>query len=397
MSALPPEARRLSCELAQAPDHVLLRVLGLIEAQPLPSDAQALLDPARERLGRLRPRRPLRLPRLLFWPLDGAIRPAADWARDRRGVPRTALAPLAAQLRAAAPAEWAGFEREAAGGFFDDPAAVGPLGRALWAFAERALPEAAPPDWEAATGLGRIEHAPIAALCRGVWRHAPALWDALAPGASEAHLAAALGGPATEAPAVLEACLALLLRLGERPSAVLAAGARHGAACARAAEAALDGILSEAPPALDAGQLRAAAASAQRFAAMLLDIAATEAGRRPDRQRRIGTLRREAAAGFRATYDQGLELAVLGPAAGLAAATIETVERIEQAARDLRRLANTARQLDPGAGFAEREATVADQLAALPTSPGAGGLTAVDVARLVEILCGSAVARRFLG
>lgn len=400
MSALPSEARRLGSALCQAPDHVLLRVLGLLEAQPHSGGAQALLDPARERLGQLRPRRPLRLPRLLFWPLDGAIRPAPEWERDRQGVPRTALGPLTGALRAAGPAEWAGFEREAAGGFFDDPAAVGPLGHGLWAFAERALPAAAPADWEAATGLRSAEHAPIAALCRAVWRHAPALWDVLAPGAAEAHLAAALGGPATEAPAVFEACLALLLRYSERPSAVLAAGARHGAGCARAAEAALDGLLAEAPPPLDARHPRAAAENAQRFAAMLLDISSTEAGQRPDRQRRIGALRREAAAGFRTTYDAGLEAAILGPAAGLAAASaaaaVAAVEQIEDAARDLRRLAHTGRQLDAGAGFVEREERLAGQLAALPTPGGASGLTPVDVARLVEILCGSEAARRFV-
>jgi hypothetical protein len=401
MSTSNAEGRRLSNALSQAPDQVLLRVLGLLETQPSPAEAQALLDSARPRLSQLRPRRPLRLPRLLFWPLDGVIRPAAEWQRDRKGLPRSVLSALATQLQAAEPASWEEIARAAAGRFLDDAQATGPLGESLWALGARALPDQAPPGWEAQTGLREAEHAPLAALCRGVWNHAAALWGVLAPGANEAHLRAALAGAATEAPAVFEACLACLLANSERPSVVLAIAAGLGPACARIADAELDGMLETPMPKLDAQHPKAAAERAGRFAEMLLDLSESPAGQRSDRARRIAALRHKAAEACCETYDAGLDAALLGPAEALlrdggAAAVTEAVDRLEAAARDLQRLARVGRKLGAGAAFTAADERLMERLASWTGEGGEGALSRVDLARLAEILCGPQMARRLI-
>src|SRR4051794_1677345 len=206
MSGAMRELRQLGQAAAMADDASLTRLVAMLDRLPDRGEADRVLDPVRPRLRALGLPRPLGLPRLLFLPLDGAILPAAGWARGAAAVPRNALGALARAVQAALGAEGAAIAASCAPLTTADIAAIGGLGGRLWPAAATALPEAPPPGWER-TGLAPGDYGTIAALCRPVWQAGPAIWAALA--------AAAEGPPAELARAALRA----VAPAGNRPAA----------------------------------------------------------------------------------------------------------------------------------------------------------------------------------
>src|SRR3954466_268648 len=108
MSGAMRELRQLG-QAAAAADHAapapLVGLVAMLDRLPDRGEADRVLDPVRPRLRALGLPRPLGLPRLLFLPLDGAILPAAGWARGAAAVPRNALVALARAVQAALGAE----------------------------------------------------------------------------------------------------------------------------------------------------------------------------------------------------------------------------------------------------------------------------------------------------
>lgn len=223
--------------VAAATDAQLVRVVALLDALPDRGEADRLVAAARERLRALRPPRPLGFPRLLFAPLDGVVGEAVpsgegDTAADPV-LPRRAIAPLAAALRAAlAPDLVAWVEAGLAGRTTDDLAAVAALGARLWpaaaARATRADVPPAPASWEEATGLSRPAFRALLDLCAPAWRVAPATWAALARREADPDTLArvALGEVARDGPGATAVALATLLRHADDPEAVARAAAR---------------------------------------------------------------------------------------------------------------------------------------------------------------------------
>ena len=94
-----PSLRTLHRDLAAAQDDQIHRVLTIIDALAERGDADKLIAPLRGRIAELRPRRKLSLTRLLFTPLHPLIVDAAGWSSAAPSIPRTAILPLAGQVR----------------------------------------------------------------------------------------------------------------------------------------------------------------------------------------------------------------------------------------------------------------------------------------------------------
>jgi len=298
---------------------------------------------------------------------------------------------------------------------------VGTLGRRLWALAaERLGPEALREERGATgirevgigeVGIGEADLIEILALCRGVWRHAAALWDAVedaADGPPDGVVRAALAGPSREDPAIFAACLATLLRIAAAPGRVAAIAAGFSPALRRLSENVLVSFVEAALPRSDGASADpgAAAEAALRFASAIDDIEAADAWRGPEWRARLNRLRRDGGNSCHGIFAAGLDTLLLAPFASLAATPDapeaemdETVLMAEEAARNLKRLELSGRRIgDPG----RYEGSARDFLDALTVlrnrlpEDATTGLRRIDVARLAEILFGRDAAVRIL-
>jgi hypothetical protein len=389
MSIFGSNARQVRAALAAAPDAALGRVVGMLDGMDDRDAADQLLADVRPRLRRLRPARPMRLLRLLALPLEGALVAPSAWKRAPFEIPRSALPPLGAAIRAALPAEVEEVEAAALGHSMAEEELVGRLGARIWA-AAALLPDP-PPGWSA-SALPREAAGPVLGLCRTLWRHGGALWHArlACPGGpSEALLRETLGPIVADGPAALAAAATLLVRHAAAPARVAWVAAGFAPPVAAVADRALSEAL-----AADLAEVAAAATPgdlADRAAALEQRLADAEAhdgpAGREARRRQVAQLRREASEACLALHASSLRGALLDPAAQAAAGPRvgdATIEALETAARDLRRLRAVGRRLGQEAAFDRALAEAVPKLVGLGRWPR--GLTRVEIARLIEIL-----------
>ena len=391
---LSAEARSLRHAVANASDTALARVVAMFDSLPDRREADRLLDAVRPRLRALRPPRPIATPRLLFLPLDGAIRHPREWRRQDGGLPRSALVPIADALRAAAPGEIAAIEAGFAGRSVADLAMVSRSGLALWRIGARAAEGLAPPASWAATGLAGDDFKACIALAAGIWRHADALWAALAaaregpPEQLVRELFAALG---PEAPAVKQAALETLLLKAAQPGTVAAIA---GPSAPGVADRALDRWLEGCAPDVNVGDLSGAAEVVEEFIESLFDLEESAPGRRADRRQKLATLRRDIDLACRNAFTEGATEKLLGPLlSAKAPPDNRAIGEIEAAARSLRRIEQAGRQLGGGGAYDQTLTRILDKFATLR---GAGGASVADLARITEILAGPEAAMRLL-
>ncbi len=396
--------------VAEAPDAHLLEVVRVLDALERRGEADAVLAPVRERLRTIHPTRPLRFSRLLFLPADPLIVAPVQWRPGSPTIPRQALMPLANGVRAIMAATCSAsrdalacVDAEIAGATTADTIIVHDAGIHLWTLA--------------ASALHRLANAPDLAeakICQAEWRALglPAGELALMAQGLAAILAAAeflhedaarmladeqavhLLGQAHErgphAGAMLR-CL-LLLRAPHTTAALLAApvAAGHRAATHDAAALALDHIdreLAGAPCLVTPETL----AEMQRQAD-LLDALAELPGD-ADQRRRVAQARSLSLDVALQRLETGLQDQLLAPLNNLAS-TVEASDAVigalEGASRQLRAFEQTARRLGNSARFDTLAAALPRALA------DAKALTAMDRARLLEILLGAEAALRSL-
>lgn len=392
------DVRLLGRALATASDSALGRVIGLLENMAGRPDAQSLIDGVRFRLRTLRPPRPLLMARLLFMPLDGAIVEPGAWQRGSGRVPRSALLALTAQTQAAAGEGWTSLELRARGRQMDDRRAVALLGRPLWALAARALPDRPPADWRETTGLRMDDHGALARSCITVWQHAGPLWDAVEAaggGLPEPLLRGALEH-FTSDEAVFSACLATLMMHAASPWEVAGAACRLGPMPRMVAERALDGFIENSAPRIAGDDIGGSAARVHRFADVCEALEGHD-GARPERRRRVAVLRKETDRVCREAYAAAMKdrfTPLLGDTAGLCAdAGLEAAETL---ARDIRRLGLAGRRIGDGAAYDTVERPLPARAAGLIQAGLPEGLRRIEVARLVEVVCGSEAAAKLL-
>lgn len=386
---------------ATADDKALQRVVQTLDQVKDRGQADKILELARQRLRALRPPRPLGFTRLLFVPLDGAIVPSARWRRGEPQVPRSALAALSAAVHAGLGPEAAGLLKSTEGRTTADHVVVTDVGGRLWPAAANALPASPPPGWED-TGLAAADYGTLAELCRPVWANGPAIWGAMAAagaGPPEELVRAALLPLVQEGPKAIAAGLASLSLRAQNPGQLATFASRLHGSARIAAQQVLDTLLDEPLPPMDSMDVHSLAREAQALLHRYEDLENCPL-MGTDRQRRLAAVRRHADEACRDRFLNAMEVQVIGPAAILAQSekvSDEDAATLEAGARQLRLLESIGRRLGSPGSYDRALAALGEALTGLAGRCGqAEGLTPMDLARTMEILCGAEAAGTLL-
>jgi hypothetical protein len=204
----------LGTDLSAASDESLLRITAMIDRLPDRTKLDDLLTGIRPRLAQLRPPRPVTMTRLLFLPLSGALVNRSTWRQDPATIPRAALKPIFALLRDLPGSQLTETEAATRHAVFSDLAIVDQYGRPLWEAAARLCEKITPGSRWAEAGFSADDFRIMMRLATGVWRHAGPIWDVLRQGTAPISVDAlrvTLTGPAQEGPDVFRAAFRTLL------------------------------------------------------------------------------------------------------------------------------------------------------------------------------------------
>lgn len=399
--------RALNRELANAPDAQLARVVAVVDAMPQRGPADALIASFRPRLARMRPTRPLRFTRLLFWPLDPLIVPAPRWRPGLPTVPRSVLQALSSTVRVRLGAEAAAIDAAIVGRAMHDRTVIAEAGARLWPLAADILSQAPPPVGWTDTGLNEIVYPPLARRIGLLLAQLPMLHELVAEAEAgilpprlepvAAILATVARQSADAIPAMLTVLLAWLPQaIALLPTIAPRLGPLGQHLLQQAAEQATEVLLQRmdgatgADPPLAVATLSEAAGEVRRAATLLREFDAMVVA--PERRQRLQSIRSRLDAACRAQFSHGLAVEFLEPLRELAATADDAAPaRLETAARQLRELETEARAIGGGDSYDTllRQATAA-------VTGGASALNLADRVRLVEILSGPEAALAFL-
>lgn len=389
------EARRLGHALAAASDEALSRAVAVFDSLPQRREADRLLDAARPRLRRLRPPRPITLPRLLFLPLDGVIDDAKDWKRAPGRLPRSALLPIAAAVRSAIGPRADAIEAEFAGATFSDYNTITHAGGRLWQAAAEASNGLKPPAEWTGTGFTAADFRNAVTLSAGVWWHAGPLWAALAAahdGPPEALVRTAMESAATEDAMVRQAMAATMLLKAACPGTV--ATVVGSALPGSAAETLLDHWMEASKPDFTQHDAKGACRLAEDFVRAIENVEASGAIQQPERRQRLQALRSAVSEACHETYTATFVSSVIEPlrTQGTQISDAE-ITTMEDSARSLRRLEVAGRSLG---GSARYDVTLRRMTEILTNLRNSAAARPADVARLTEIVAGPEAALKLL-
>ena len=418
----------LGGSLAGASDRQILSLVGMADRMPDPSTLEPVLERVRPRLSRLRPPRPLKLPRLLLLPTESLLVPPRAWHPGDPTIPRSAVAALLAAGLSRLPREvLAEAGRMATGHTIEDSARVRATGAILWPAAAEALLHAAESDPPAGVADPGMRPEDFAAACRDLAflllaapRLAP-LQSSQLPLLDEAGVAqlrAVLQEAAGQGEPTLARAVATLVAhfVARAPVLDLVRDAAQRLGLSERSEA-LDAALAagfDRAAGHDLHDVLAAASPPERTRAALDAVRAVEAmtqaqnNLRTDRREHVRERGQAIEAGLRHHVVAALSHDVLEPFAGLAELPLvhdAEVATIETAARSLRAIAQAGRRLAAADAYSramrEALATVARIGLQLAEREAEGiahdGLTPVDAVRLAEILAGPDDAWTMLG
>jgi len=378
--------------------------VGLVDGLAVRGAADAIIDPVRARLARLRPARPLNLCRLMFMPLDPLIVPPARWRPGDPAIPRTALVPLAATVSAALGAALDPVQALIAGRTSRDRDVPAQAGALLWPQAANCLLGRPPPvGWEA-TGLGPALYAKLAEHVGALLAQAAAL-EQLAAAPEPRETLDLLRRVTERHKPALVSCVRLILARAPQAVAFIAAAAQPDLPLRPALEQASDMLVAqlEEPGAIAndiaSADLTEASQAVRRLDTLLRHLSDASGPSAP--RERLRALRRTLDATCRARFADGLATDFLKPlqaqtlgahSLGMNSSGMGEGPDLEQVARGLRALESEARQVG-GAGV--YDALLAEAAQAVRHLQG-DGLGAAERVRLVEILAGPELALSML-
>jgi len=397
--------RAVRQDLRVADDVKIKRVIAMLDDVADPKMNRTLLDPLRLRLASLNLVRPLRFTRLLFLPLDPLIVEPRDWKPGEPLVPRSALAPIGALVRAGLGGEAIFIDKTIAKQKTDAAQAITLAGEALWPRAGEILSTAeAPSDWDE-SGLPIKLFEPLARAISAVLRRGPYLRNLLRDGAVGIFESAeqcvdgilqGIDGESAEGCVMIARLILLqsphaapLLRRFIASSRDQAAKAMVRQAIDRGTEEMLsdmesDGSLTDQ---ISRGALANVGAVVRRIATFLREI--EEDGATADRPR-LHAIRQKLDAACRERFSGGLSTGLLTPLAAAGGPMDGAGQMLmESCGRELRELETEARKVG-GAATYDRLLMQASE--AVVEAAAAGTLTPVRKLRLIEILAGPEVA-----
>ena len=404
---IPQALRDVRRGVAEAADAQVLQVLRMVDALETRGVTDEVLAPVRPRLRAIQPARPLRFARLLFLPADALIVAPAAWRAGESFMPRNAIMVLAQAVREAMQLSATGclgrIDELTAGACTGQTALVRKAGALLWPEAALILRDLAaqPPaplsaSW-AAQGLPQNELAPLASALSAMLGAALPLHDHdhSGPRLQEAELADMLAQSEKLGPRAWGMMLGLLaIRVPQASGALFSAAQQaplRRKQAAAAAETALAWLENETAvqydtvPANAAAELKRQAGLLETLSGQLADSA---------QKRRLSQLRAVLLAGSLHRFETALQDRVAAPLLDLpedGPGRDAALDVMEGEARVLRAFELEARRLGGGPAF--------DRLAQTTqaTLQRVGGLSAMDRARLTEILAGPEAAARLLG
>src|SRR4051794_16451846 len=158
-----------------ADDGKVRRVVAEVDAMNDRSDADTLIAPLRPRLNRLRLAHPLRLPRVLFAPVEPLLVSAKEWRLGANTLPRSVIMPMSRIVEAGLGEKAAAIRQAIQDRTTDDIELICAVGASLWPDAASLLVAAEVPHRWAETGLSEKLFRALAAQLAALLRQAPAL------------------------------------------------------------------------------------------------------------------------------------------------------------------------------------------------------------------------------
>jgi len=399
------EIRALIKPIVAAPDPKIKRIVATVDALTQRGPVDLLIDPVRQRLARIRPPRPLRFGRLMFYPLDLLILPAARWTQGQQAIPRTALMPMVHHVSLAMGTEAAAVKAEIAHRTTADVALISRLGQSLWPAAAAILADSGIPKGWASTQLGEATYRPLADAVAALLAEAATL-DQLRAEAATGSLPprpdvveAILGRVARANKSALPMMIAMLLDCLPLAAALLPAAKKgpEAAALHAAMDEATDLLLQQLDQEnitdmrIATGTLAEAGAAVGGIAALLKNL--DKAGAKPQRREQIRAVRQRLDADCKARFAWGLQDELLAPLQDPGIAGSIDIPALEVAARGLRVLETEGRLVGSGAAYDRLLAGAAETIKG---NAVLDRLSQVDQIRLVEILCGPEAALAML-
>lgn len=401
------DIRELGRRLAKAPDADVARAVAVVDQLPLRGGADQLIEPLRPRLARLRLPRPLRFTRLLFLPLEPLIVPPPRWQPHLPNIPRSALPPLAATVRAGLGADAAAIDAMIHESFSHHTEAVIRAGDRLWPRAAALLSDAPPPVGWPETGLTMAMYTTLARRVGAVLTQAPLmreLVDEADAGIAPPRLApvqAMLNDVGARCPDALPMLITLLLAKLPQLTGLLAnialelspqAEAALRQAGLEATEALLSGLEAGGgmETAVSHSDLADAAQEVRRNVTLLQQL--VERTDVPQARARVQAIRHRLDAGCRQRFAHAVATeflpALQQPPAGTGGSAAKA---LEATARHLRELESEARLIGGGDAY---DAQLRDAAAAVRA--GEATMSLAERVRLVEILAGPEAALALL-
>jgi hypothetical protein len=382
----------LGTDLSAASDENLLRIIAMIDRRPDRTKLEGLVIDIRPRLARLRPPRPVTMTRLLFLPLSGALVNRSAWRQDPATIPRAALKLIFALLHDLPGTHLTETEAAIQHAVFSDLAVVDRYGRPLWEAAARFCEKITPGSRWAEAGFSADEFRIMMRLAAGVWRHAGPLWDVLrrgtAPISADA-LRAALTGPASEGPDIFRAAFrTLLLASGDAAAFTpLTSGMPPG--ISEVVIQSLEEWIETALPKLAEQDLIEGASRAEEIGKTLDALGVVPFFQIPRRRQQLSAFFQQLEEHCRAMLleitDQEI-LPALAPS--LHAYSDDRFMMVENHARAARSLEILGRRFGNVPAYDEYQQRLVRAFASAEKMNSRLGITAMDLARLGEILFG---------
>jgi hypothetical protein len=393
------EIRALGNMIEIASDQALKKIVELVDRLSSPEVHERLLGPSLRRLKRLRPPRPASLRRLLFMPLAGALADPFLWRRAEGRIPRSALGPLLGSLTQVLGTQIEASSVQLRGSSFENEGLVDRVGRPLWqaagAAAQRLRYDA---SWSR-EGLGQQDFDSIVSLAGALWRHAGPLWDGMRRVASDCQpedLRDALIGPANDGSFVFAAALDALLQRAARPSNFVGLLRDLPIQALSIVEEVLNGWVGTTLPELMEEDFATGARLAREVGIVLASLEELPRVTARTDAKELVAHRRTLDQFCRTSYREIVSTHVIQAILEISSDDSEALGEIEGMARIARSLEDVGRRVGSAKPYEDLQEDFRRSMEVRGTQQAKSGMTAMELARIEEILIGHEAAERFL-
>lgn len=393
------ETRALGSMIKTSSDQALSKIVELVDRLSNTEVHARLLGPSLRRLKRLRPPRPASLTRVLCMPLTGALVDPLQWRRAEGRIPRSALMPLVESLTQLLGPQVEALSLQLRGRNLEENKIVGQIGRPLWQAAGAAAPQLVHNASWARAGLAQQDFAAITRLAGALWRHAGPLWDGMQQVTEDCPpeaLRAALIGPALENQLVFTAALETLLQRAARPSNFVALLRDLPAPALPVVEDILNKWVGTTLPELLEDDFATVARLAQEIGIVIMALEELPRITAKTDAKELVAHRRVLDQFCRSSYREVVSVHVTQALLEMTEDDAEAVGEIEGMARIARSLEETGRRFGSPKPYEEVQEEFRTQLEKRLQEEASPGITAMQLARIEEILIGREAAEEFL-